>query len=54
MYINNIGAAGSHGSGSNFILASIPQPVWAAAFGLAQTPCVAGLAVSSFRNFQPA
>ncbi|MCL2348296.1 MAG: hypothetical protein FWC50_08550, partial [Planctomycetaceae bacterium] len=32
----------------------IPQPVWAAAFGLAQTSCVAGLAVSSFRNFQPA
>jgi len=32
----------------------IPQPVWAAAFGLAQTSCVAGLAMSSFRNFQPA
>jgi len=29
----------------------IPQPVWAAAFGLAQTSCVAGLAVSSFRLF---
>jgi len=33
---------------------NIPQPVWAAAFGLAQTPCDAGLAVSRFRNFQPA
>jgi len=33
---------------------SIPQSVWAAAFGLAQTPCVAGLAVFIFWNFQPA
>jgi len=31
----------------------IPQPVWAAAFGLAQMPCVAGLAVFHHRNFQP-
>jgi len=25
----------------------IPQPVWAAAFGLAQPPCVAGLPCSA-------
>ncbi|MCL2347228.1 MAG: hypothetical protein FWC50_03090 [Planctomycetaceae bacterium] len=30
----------------------IPQPVWAAAFGLDETSCVAGLAVSSFGNFK--
>jgi len=29
----------------------IPQPVWAAAFGIAQTPCDAGFAVFRFRNF---
>ena len=28
----------------------IPQPVWAAAFGLAQTPCNAWFDVSSFRR----
>ncbi|MCL2348469.1 MAG: hypothetical protein FWC50_09445 [Planctomycetaceae bacterium] len=55
----HFGATGSRESVVHFfpppqyVQGNMPQPVWTAVFGLAQTPCDAGLAVFRSRNFQP-